>query len=507
MKKYIFMALAAVAFSSCTEDVMDRINNRPDNPSDENIAPALQITGGIMETGYYTVSGDASFYSSSYTEQLVGVGYNQFYNAEIRNNSMLASSSTFNNTWNSTYHNVLNLKKAIAKAEDGGKFASQVDVRGMAKTMLALNYGLLTDLFGDVPCTEAGLSKQPKVDSQSNIYKEIFSLLDGAVADFNEAKAGKIAFAGKQDILFGGDVAKWEAFAYALKARYKLHLMEVDGSAAAEALAAAEKAIELGFDGAEITGFTDYASANSNPWAAFWGDRMSHASSKTVADLMTERNDPRLAVYATPWAYNGQVLSTAIATPGKTEDAQIIYGTAQGEGFALPAWLNVFSYEKGEAASIHLLSKAEIHFIIAELKARSGADYSSDLKTAIKASFDDYGSFGVEMASDADSYYASLSASLANNALKEIMTQKYLSQCRDEHIEAYNDIRRFEALGEKGNYVALTNPKNLQNGMNRFPQRLPYGNSDVIANPNVTTLYGDGLYIFSEKVWWAGGNR
>lgn len=507
MKKYILIALTAAAFSSCTEDVMDRINNRPDNPGDDIVAPTLQISDGIMATGFSVTSGDLSFYSASYTEQLVGVGYNQFYNAEIRRTSTLASSSTFNNTWNAGYSNILNLKKAIAKSEDGAAFSSYIDVRGMAKTMLALNYGVFTDAFGDIPCSEAGISTQPKVDSQESVYTEIFRLLDDAIADFDKAAAAGASFAGKQDILFGGDVSKWKAFAYALKARYKLHLMKVDPQAAADALAAAETAKSLGFDGADITGFKAYSSSNSNPWAAFWGDRMSHSASKTVADLLTERADPRLDVYATPWAYNGEVLSTAIATPGKESDAQTIYGVSEGEGFALPAWLNVYSYSEGEAASIHLLSKAEFYFILAELKARSNADYSSDLKAAVKASFDDYGSFGVTMTSDADSYYATLAAKLAANPIKEIMVQKYIAQCRDEHLEAFNDLRRFEALGEQADYVAMTNPQNVQSGANRFPQRMPYGNSDVIANPNITTLYGDGLYVFTEKVWWAGGTR
>lgn len=493
--------------ASCTEDVMDRINNSPDNPSDAVISPDLQITDGIMATGYSTSSGDLSFYASSYTEQLVGVGYNQLYNAEIRNASALASSSTFNNVWNSSYSNILNLKKILAKTEEGGNYDAYIDVRGMAKVMLALNFGILTDTFGDIPCTEAGLNPQPKVDSQSDIYTQIFNWLDSAVDDFEKADAAGIGFAGKQDILYKGDLRKWTAFAHALKARYKLHLANVDTNAFADALAAAENAKSLGFEGAEISGFTDYASSASNPWAAFWGDRMSNSSSKTVADLFAERNDPRLAVYATPWIYNGKILSEEVATPGNANHAKVVYGVSEGEGFALPAWLNVYSFAEGEAASIHLLSKAELYFILAELKARNGADYNDDLETAVAASFADYASFGVELATDAGSYYASIAGKLAENALKEIMVQKYLSQCRDEHVETYCDLRRFDALGESDFYVAMTNPRNTQNGVNRFPKRMPYGNSDVIANPNIKARYGDGRYVFSENVWWAGGTR
>ena len=502
MKKYIYLAAALLSLSlaSC-EDVMDDINKKPDNPANEMINPALQLTDGIMSTGFSTVSGNLAWVASSLTEQLVGVGLNQFYNLEIRNVSQTASSSTCNNEWNSTYYNINNLKLALAKAEEGGLYPEYVDVRGMVKTLLALNYGILTDLFGDIPCSEATENTQPKVDKQQDVYTTIFSYLDGAIADLESAKADGVAFAGSQDILYNGDLDKWIAFAYALKARYNLHLMAVDQNAAANALAAAQKAKELGFDGAEITGFTSYASSNCNPWAAFWGDRNYNASSKTVADLMNDRNDPRIDVYSTPWAYQGEVLATEVAVPGDLEDARTVYGTAEGEGFAIPAWLNVYSFAEGEAASIHMMSKAELYFILAELEARNGSDYSEDFAAAVEASFADYGNFGVAVNGTAADYVASLSSRLSENALKEIMIQKYLSQCRDEQIETYNDFRRMEALGNAGDYVQKTN------GNNRWPVRYPYGNSDVIANPNVADLYGDGMYVFTEKVWWAGGTR
>ena len=507
MKKYIYLAaVLSLSLASC-EDVMDDINKKPDNPANDMINPALQLTDGIMSTGYTTVSGNLAWGASSLTEQLVGVGMNQFYDLEIRNVSQTASSSTYNNEWNGTYYNINNLKLALAKAEEGGLYPEYVDVRGMVKTLLALNYGILTDLFGDIPCSEATENTQPKVDKQQDVYTTIFSYLDGAIADLESAKADGVAFAGSQDILYNGDLDKWIAFAYALKARYNLHLMAVDQNAAANALAAAQKAKELGFDGAEITGFTSYASSNCNPWAAFWGDRNYNASSKTVADLMNDRNDPRIDVYATPWAYQGVVLATGVAVPGNLEDARTVYGTAEGEGFALPAWLNVYSFAEGEAASIHLMSKAELYFILAELEARNGADYSEDFAVAVEASFADYGSFGVAVNGTAADYVASLSSRLSENALKEIMIQKYLSQCRDEQIETYNDFRRMEALGNAGDYVQKTNGYNTQGGNNRWPVRYPYGNSDVIANPNVADLYGDGMYVFTEKVWWAGGTR
>ena len=70
-------------------------------------------------------------------------------------------------------------------------------------------------------------------------------------------------------------------------------------------------------------------------------------------------------------------------------------------------------------------------------------------------------------------------------------------------IETYNDMRR---IGLDEYPVKMTNPNN-NNGGNRWPNMLPYGDSDVTSNPNVGAAFGSGndagMYIFTKKVWWA----
>lgn len=46
-----------------------------------------------------------------------------------------------------------------------------------------------------------------------------------------------------------------------------------------------------------------------------------------------------------------------------------------------------------------------------------------------------------------------------------------MAQALDEQVETYNDLRRLKAMGEE--YVILTNPRNTQSGINRYPERLP----------------------------------
>ena len=83
------------------------------------------------------------------------------------------------------------------------------------------------------------------------------------------------------------------------------------------------------------------------------------------------------------------------------------------------------------------------------------------------------------------------------------MNQKYLAffGASGESTECFSDIRRMKALNE--NLVVLKNPLNAT----KFPLRCPYGSDDTTNNPNVKTAFGDGTYVYSEKVWWAGGTR
>ena len=52
-------------------------------------------------------------------------------------------------------------------------------------------------------------------------------------------------------------------------------------------------------------------------------------------------------------------------------------------------------------------------------------------------------------------------------------------------------------------YIGVGNHSLLQN----YVCMLPYGDSDVVSNPNVAAAFGSGndagMYIFSKKVWWA----
>ena len=501
------LAVSAVAMMnvSCTEDAMDRINKDEAHPSQDVVTAKFQLTDAIVSSVFTTNTGNFSWYVASYTEQLLGTGNNQAKNAELRSVNEIAASSTFDNEWNGTYLNLNNIQQMIAKCEEGGNSAGQKDIQGMGQVLAAFNWGVMTDLFGDIPCSEAFKVSAPKVDKQEDIYKHIFELLDAAITNFDNA--GGMKNAGSYDVLYNGDVTKWRGLAHALKARYLLH--EVGRAADkntqyAQVLAEANAAIADGFDGADLTIFD--GDSQIDAWSAYFYSREYTASSKTVDDLMVARQDPRESIYN----YNGEDFFGAPAelglmTPGDAEAA----GATEATNF--PLWL--LNGISGVHIPSHLMSKAEIYFIVAEMKARLGQDAKADFETAVKASLDDYATVGDTQfeAADVDAYLAGETATkFAANPLSEILVQKYIAQTRDEQLETYNDMRRCKYVD--GSYpVAMTNPRNTQANSNRWPLRLPYGASDVLSNPNVSAAFGSGneagQYIFTENVWWAGGNR
>lgn len=514
--KLIALGLLAVpvAFTSCSEDALDKVNANPNNPTD---VPAKFILADLItSTAFSNVGSDFNTYLSSYVEHEVGT-HNQLWNAEHRLNEP-SSSSTFNNSWNGIYQSMRDARIIIQKCSVGGNQEGNNTTLGMAQVMLAYNLALATDMFGDIPYSEAFnpfVNKNPKLDKQEDLYKEVFRLLDEATVNLPKGDKHGTGSSASHDFLYKGSAEKWMKFAYGLKARYEMRLLKIapDKDAALKnVIANVEKSFTSSADEAA---FNVYNAQNLNPLFNFQWSRDGLAASKSIADKYLERNDPRLNrnFVGADWVQVNDIatndsIRNLLAVNGKNEQLQGFYLTS------------AFVYS--QTASTMLLSFHEVLFLKAEAMQRLGlSGVESVLEEAIKAAFVNseksveaaftapaplvYG--GIEQSTPAiskdqvnDYITNSVLPRFNANPLAEIATQKYLafSGASGESTEMYNDIRRWKALGES--LVELKNP-------NRFPLRLPYGNSETTTNPNVQAAFGDGQYVYSENVWWAGGTR
>jgi hypothetical protein len=490
--KYLFgIALATMLYSSCSEDMMDSINKDETSKTADRVGAKFQLTDAEVATAYSVVNGAYAWYVSSYTEQLFGTGNNQLLKIEQRTVSEVSGATTFNNEWNATYSNLMNLTQMIDKCSAGGIDEGKDDLLGMAQLLAAINWGILTDLHGDIPFSECFTGNPaPKIESQESIYTAILKLIDDGIANLGKATKNN---AGEQDIIYGGDADKWIALGHALKARYLLHTYGRNKGVISQVESEAQAAIAAGFAGFYLGIFNGVTADNA--WSAYQWSRYYIGSSKTVDDLMLEREDPREEYYNFD-ALGGGV----IGIPGNTDLASLT------ETLNEPIWL-----ENG-AANLAIMSESELYFILAEAQAIQNKDAKAAFEAAVKSNVAEYIAICDDEISDEDieAYIGKITPLFEADPLKEIRIQKYLAQTRGEVIETYNDMRRI--MYTDGSYpVKMTNPNNTSSVGNRWPLRLPYGDSDVVSNPNVAAAFGSGndagMYIFTENVWWAGGSK
>ncbi len=276
----LIIFIITVSSVSC-EDFFSDDNSDPNAPFDVPISaalPAIQLTIIDSKGGLY------STFSNMFIQQVEGVArqwesFNKYDIQPVRTNA----------PWQQIYENVfVELRTVNQKAIDGGLN----HYLGIAKTLEAYTLMMGSDVFGDMPYTEAGLGDEnsnPAYDDQATvIYPAIRALLTDALALFNDVP-GPVS-PGSDDVLYGGDVDAWKLAAHGILARYYLHLGD-NVNALNEA--------KLSFGSrADNMGFNYPGGGNDAGWYGFndvrQGDIEFHP---TMRAIMTGLNDTdRLAV-------------------------------------------------------------------------------------------------------------------------------------------------------------------------------------------------------------------
>lgn len=477
------IGLGMIVLGSCSKEKMDEINKNVNDPTD--VGSKLIITDAMVTSAFSITGSDLAFYASVYMEHNVGV-WSQSYSAEIRTNEP-SSASTYNNSWNSMYNNLYNLKVVREKCSAGGEEEGNYHTLGIAQVLTAHNLATLTDLMGDVPWTQAlqpGIIFTPALDAQKNVYDDVMRFLDEAISNFE--RESDFPVLGVQDFIYKGNIAKWKMFAYGLKARYimRTSLKNADYQGvidnANSSFASSADQAKLDYNGGTMI----------SPFYKFYTDRNYFGASQSLFNKLDERNDPRMDVFWMEAGGSGAAGHDDIdfAPNGTPDQIQGKYGV---------------SALSNPTAPTYLMSYHELEFLKAEAYVRMGGQDAlaeAALKNAVVAAMS---KSNVSLADTAAGYFdAEVVSRFNSNPLSEVMNQKYIAFFEEEAVEAYSDYRRLVAMGD--NVITLANPKN---GEGLFPQRFTYGTSDVTTNSNIAAAYGDGRYVYSEKVWWAGGSR
>lgn len=190
---------------------------------------------------------------------------------------------------------------------DAGMTASEPLLWGPAQVMRSLLFGYVTDVWGDVPYSQAlkGDTEEaiilPAYDSQQAIYAGLFADLGAAVTAIAGAPGTAVTL-GAADPIYAGNSLRWQRLANSLRARHAIRLANVDQVGARRELAAAIAApgglIASNADNAQMVWPGD--GIYNNPWAVNNRTRDDHRLSDRLMGQMLPYNDPRVPVYAQP---------------------------------------------------------------------------------------------------------------------------------------------------------------------------------------------------------------
>lgn len=208
-----------------------------------------------------------------------------------------ASTSYFEDYYQSAIKNWRELEVLASEQNDE-------NMLGVAKIWGAYLFQRVTDLFGNIPYSEAGMGYyeqiyNPKYDNQEEIYGELIQQIEEGLQLLGENKKTI-----QGDIFFDGNVAKWKKFGNSLLLRVGMRLSKVDPNTAKTV---AERAISGGImtepgDICMVKHIADTKDSDKNPLSLrFRTDDYINKDavkiSKTFMEYLKETNDPRIKVY------------------------------------------------------------------------------------------------------------------------------------------------------------------------------------------------------------------
>jgi hypothetical protein len=318
------------------------------------------------------------------------------------------------------------------------------------------------------------------LDSQKSIYDVIFECFDSAIDNFGKECSYTL---NNQDFYYGGNIEMWTKFAYGLKARYTMRLMNRAADKNAEmnkVIDFADKSFASADEEAKFTLYDGIAA--TSPFYQFFKDRNGLGASASFDELLLSKKDPREPIYYIANPNAGDFILAENGKPIQQQDYYAISGIST------------------KTAPTYLLSYHEIEFLKAEAYARLN-NLEKAKESCGKAITAACKKVNVNVADSLVTPYVTdvLANMKSSNALKEVATQKYIAFYEEEAVEAYNDIRRWKALGEE--LIALAHPN-----PDKFPLRFAYGSDDVTTNKNVYDAF-ESIDVYKDNVWWAGGER
>jgi len=506
---------------------VDPTRSSPENFDSNFFLPSSQWNYLDATTGY---SGPILF-QSGWVQILAStstLGANYYSNMD----KYVPSTNTANyqqGGWNSSYRSATLANQILIDTEGKTGFEN---LRAVAKIMIILNMQHLTDVYGDIPYSEAlqaasGLT-QPVYDSQDALYQVLLNDLDAAVSSLDASKPGPTS-----DLMYNGDVAKWKKFGYSLMLRMAMRLTNVNAAAAksfAEKAAAggtfASAADDAYIKPDNANGYANRNASALNTASDFYEVRWS----KTIIDFLKGKNDPRLSVIAEVpqdgFAANNNFALSGNNTPanqaglpngfdiaGGATDITNSVGYPGGTGVGSDA-SKIGKYSRPTAiyrnlsGPVFIATYAQTELLLAEAAVRgfnisgsAATHYDNALRGALLG-LEPLGASAVIDGATVSAFVAAnpLDVSSSTNSLKMINEQYWATTgVLFNFVEAWNNWKRT-------NYPVLT-PINFSGNFSRgtIPRRQPYPTGEAGQNGDAYTKAVSGLADgdqWTSRIWW-----
>lgn len=382
------------------------------------------------------------------------------------------------------YTPLRNIARMEVEAAKAGEIAAHYVT--LAKFFKAYFYSRATEMFGDIPMSEAirGASEQqfkPKYDSQKDIYVQILKWLDEANAEMPALIARKPAMSG--DFMYGGDLVKWQKLINSFRLRVLIALskraedtpeLQVKQQFAAMVNDPARyPLIMTNADNFQLV----YNTINTYPLWPSNGVVVKNDKRNTLgatfADIAKATRDPRLLVVALPAeALKGNADPYLRYGGGKTGDLQSTLLDEAGKGML--SMIN-FDYWEASAAGVPAiqLGAHEVHFSIAEginrgwVSGNAADYYQKGIEESMKF-------YNISKA-DIDGFLIR-NAYPGNNekGLQKILEQKYMAFFENSGRQAFYEYRR---TGIPAFDIGQANANN-----NQIPVRWAYPTTEYTTN-------------------------
>ena len=488
MKALLSLTLA-VGLAGCS-DFLSGPGVDQDPNSILNLARPGPLYIGIQAGQTVQFEGQISRLAAEYVQQAAGVG-----RQSIGFDRYAMDPVTIDPEWIAVYGSNRTLGGGgglldIRKMQQLARVVGDSTYIGIGKVYEALVMGMAADVWGDVPYREAADSTNevPAFDSQLQVFADVLAQLDSAITVFLPA-SGPSNLGPPQDnaeLIYSGqgrDAAAlrtvYTEVAHTLRARYHMHLAELDPSN--YALALAEVPLGISTPANDFNWYNDLTPNGNNIWYQFYATRQGDVSpGSAIIEILKRRiaagteDEARLNFYFIPADAPGTPADFFGHRPGGATGLNVAPGLDPGNGSPAGNFADFnFANANIDAGDFRQpeVTYAENQLIGAEAAFQIGGQGAAQPFLDAARANRVYGARGTAPVIFPPS--APVPATLEN-----IMEEKYLALFLN--IEAWSDYKRtcLPSLAPAAP-LGSTEP-----GPGPIAGRVPYGITEINANPN-----------------------